>query len=74
MEGPTEAEPGDVLTYLLTYEVKGVPGTDATIIWSDDRIQYVSSRLVAGSGQMASEPTEQGVVYQFEFDGFVSGC
>jgi hypothetical protein len=54
LDGPTTAQAGTVLTYILAYTIAG--GTqDIRLTWSDGEIEYLTSRLVSGMGQIAAE-------------------
>ena len=54
VEGPTTAEPGEVLSYRLIYDVHNVPGTDVIVFWSSPQLQYISAELTSGNGHLQS--------------------
>jgi hypothetical protein len=54
MEGPTQASPGDILSYRLAYEVKSAGGAVAVIPFPPSTV-YISSQLISGSGQLEWE-------------------
>jgi hypothetical protein len=55
MEGPSQAKPGEVLTYRLSYDVRAVQSTGVMITYPN-YMKYISSGLVSGQGVLASEP------------------
>ena len=67
MEGPAEAAPGDTVVYTLRYEVKDVPGTGVVVV-IPNYIEYLSSRLVAGNGQVTSEPESGDIALRWGLD------
>lgn len=52
LDGPCTAKAGSVATYLLTYQVQGVPGTGVVLHWTDFNVSYSSSRLISGAGRI----------------------
>ncbi len=58
MDGPTEAEPGELLTYRLRYEF--LRGKEVGVVIAIPRpVKYVSSRIASGSGFLGGEPDPQ---------------
>jgi hypothetical protein len=55
MEGPTEARAGDTLTYRLSYTFPEGRGS-GIIIAIPRSVQYISSRLARGEGEVTKEP------------------
>jgi len=60
MEGPTEASPGEILTYRLSYTFPDGRGS-GIIIGIPRNIQYVSSQLTAGEGRMTKEADAESI-------------
>jgi len=59
IDGPASAAPGENATYLLFYEVRNL-GNTGVIISFPEYINYASSRLVTGTGQIVAEPARDG--------------
>jgi hypothetical protein len=50
LTGPTQARPGETVTYRVPFTNIG----EARLLWSDVEIEYVSSRTVSGSGELVN--------------------